>query len=230
MEKQKMKDCATVWRRAWCANWQPKQMFLLYANHKTAALNGSLYVNRSCSDVREKRSYLVEVSGKCWVFFRQSDCNVYHQKGGRLCVCVIYMQQKPWHGRRVFRGLAWRFTPAVFVVWLVMAFTTARTESSSRWGTQSSHHNSAVVCNKASLERKRKDNVFGIFFSFSILTKWLLVQDFADLDVMPSITLENNVIHNNEGYGVILVKPSSAEYSSPLNGCEGRHSPHRGTA
>lgn len=97
----------------------------------------------------------------------------YHQKGGRLCVCVIYMQQKPWRRRRVFRGLAWRFTPAVFVVWLVMAFTTARTESSSRWGTQLSHHNSAVVCNKASLDRKRKDNVFGIFFFFSILTKLL---------------------------------------------------------
>lgn len=48
----------------------------------------------------------------------------------------------------------------------------------------------------------------------------VLIKDFADLDVMPSITLENNVIHNNEGYGVILVKPSSAEYSSPLNGCE----------
>lgn len=51
------------------------------------------------------------------------------------------------------------------------------------------------------------------------------VQDFADeLDVMPSITLENNVIHNNEGYGVILVKPSSAEYSSPQEACEGRTS------
>ncbi|XP_029354269.1 SHC SH2 domain-binding protein 1 isoform X2 [Echeneis naucrates] len=36
----------------------------------------------------------------------------------------------------------------------------------------------------------------------------ILIKDFADeLDVMPSVTLENNVIHNNEGYGVILVKP-----------------------
>lgn len=36
------------------------------------------------------------------------------------------------------------------------------------------------------------------------------MQDFADeLDVMPSITMENNVIHNNECYGVILVKPNS---------------------
>ncbi|XP_071329046.1 SHC SH2 domain-binding protein 1 isoform X2 [Trachinotus anak] len=38
----------------------------------------------------------------------------------------------------------------------------------------------------------------------------ILIKDFADeLDVMPSITMENNVIHNNEGYGVILVKPNS---------------------
>lgn len=38
------------------------------------------------------------------------------------------------------------------------------------------------------------------------------LQDFADeLDVMPSITMENNVIHNNEGYGLILVKPSDGE-------------------
>lgn len=38
----------------------------------------------------------------------------------------------------------------------------------------------------------------------------ILIKDFADeLDVMPSITMENNVIHNNEGYGVILVKPSN---------------------
>lgn len=167
MEKQKMKDCATVWRRAWCANWQPKQIFLLYANHKTAALNGSLYVNRSCSDVGEKHSYLVEV------FLGKVIAMYIIRKGGDF-VFVIYMQQKPWRGRCVFRGLAWRFTPAVFVVWLVMAFTTARTESSSRWGTQSSHHNSAVVCNKASLKKKRKDNVFGKFlFFFSILTKLL---------------------------------------------------------
>ncbi|XP_029931947.1 SHC SH2 domain-binding protein 1 isoform X2 [Myripristis murdjan] len=40
----------------------------------------------------------------------------------------------------------------------------------------------------------------------------ILIKDFADEhDVMPSITLENNVIHNNEGYGVILVKPNSGE-------------------
>ncbi|XP_070686557.1 SHC SH2 domain-binding protein 1 [Pempheris klunzingeri] len=40
----------------------------------------------------------------------------------------------------------------------------------------------------------------------------ILIKDFADeLDAMPSITLENNVIHNNEGYGVILVKPNKGE-------------------
>ncbi|XP_041640674.1 SHC SH2 domain-binding protein 1 [Cheilinus undulatus] len=40
----------------------------------------------------------------------------------------------------------------------------------------------------------------------------ILIKDFADeLDVMPSITMENNVIHNNEGYGVILVKPNDGE-------------------
>ncbi|XP_068173936.1 SHC SH2 domain-binding protein 1 isoform X2 [Antennarius striatus] len=40
----------------------------------------------------------------------------------------------------------------------------------------------------------------------------ILIKDFADeLDVMPSITMENNVIHNNEGYGMILVKPNDGE-------------------
>ncbi|XP_020497113.1 SHC SH2 domain-binding protein 1 [Labrus bergylta] len=40
----------------------------------------------------------------------------------------------------------------------------------------------------------------------------ILIKDFAhELDVMPSITMENNVIHNNEGYGVILVKPNNGE-------------------
>lgn len=40
----------------------------------------------------------------------------------------------------------------------------------------------------------------------------ILIKDFADeMDVMPSITMENNVIHNNEGYGVILVKTSTGE-------------------
>lgn len=38
-----------------------------------------------------------------------------------------------------------------------------------------------------------------------------LWQDFADeLDAMPKITMVNNVIHNNQGYGVILVKPGDA--------------------
>uniref|UniRef100_A0AAQ4NZN5 SHC SH2-domain binding protein 1 n=2 Tax=Gasterosteus aculeatus aculeatus TaxID=481459 RepID=A0AAQ4NZN5_GASAC len=40
----------------------------------------------------------------------------------------------------------------------------------------------------------------------------ILIKDFAnELDVMPSITMENNVIHNNEGYGVILVKSNNGE-------------------
>uniref|UniRef100_A0A7N6BCR9 Right handed beta helix domain-containing protein n=1 Tax=Anabas testudineus TaxID=64144 RepID=A0A7N6BCR9_ANATE len=49
----------------------------------------------------------------------------------------------------------------------------------------------------------------------------ILVKDFIDeLNVvMPSITMENNVIHNNEGYGVILVKPNTRV---PLD-CEGKH-------
>ncbi|KAM6942716.1 SHC SH2 domain-binding protein 1 [Xenentodon cancila] len=43
----------------------------------------------------------------------------------------------------------------------------------------------------------------------------ILIKDFAsELDGMPSITMENNVIHNNEGYGVILVKPGTGEQSS----------------
>ncbi|XP_042563873.1 SHC SH2 domain-binding protein 1 [Clupea harengus] len=37
----------------------------------------------------------------------------------------------------------------------------------------------------------------------------ILIKDFADqLDTVPKITMINNVIHNNEGYGVILVKPN----------------------
>ncbi|XP_072321779.1 SHC SH2 domain-binding protein 1 [Eucyclogobius newberryi] len=43
----------------------------------------------------------------------------------------------------------------------------------------------------------------------------ILIKDFAsEHDVLPSITMENNVIHNNEGYGVILVKPSVGEEPS----------------
>lgn len=39
---------------------------------------------------------------------------------------------------------------------------------------------------------------------------------------MPSITMENNVIHNNEGYGLILVKPSTAgDHIVPLDKQEG---------
>lgn len=44
----------------------------------------------------------------------------------------------------------------------------------------------------------------------------LCLQDFADeLDTLPSITMENNVIHNNEGYGVILVKPNTGDQEGP---------------
>lgn len=52
------------------------------------------------------------------------------------------------------------------------------------------------------------------YFSVPPISSWycLCVQDFIDgRDVMPSITMENNVIHNNEGYGVIVVKPNNHE-------------------
>ncbi|KAG7482565.1 hypothetical protein JOB18_024411 [Solea senegalensis] len=50
----------------------------------------------------------------------------------------------------------------------------------------------------------------------------VLIKDFADeLDVMPSITMENNVIHNNEGYGVIVVKPNTGQQEKvPVDGSE----------
>ncbi|XP_028440820.1 SHC SH2 domain-binding protein 1 [Perca flavescens] len=53
----------------------------------------------------------------------------------------------------------------------------------------------------------------------------VLIKDFADeLDVMPLITMENNVIHNNEGYGVILVKPNNGEqHGVPLDTSEENH-------
>ncbi|XP_016410178.1 SHC SH2 domain-binding protein 1-like, partial [Sinocyclocheilus rhinocerous] len=39
----------------------------------------------------------------------------------------------------------------------------------------------------------------------------ILIKDFAnELDAMPKITMVNNMIHNNQGYGVILVKPGDA--------------------
>uniref|UniRef100_A0A8C4HNF1 Right handed beta helix domain-containing protein n=1 Tax=Dicentrarchus labrax TaxID=13489 RepID=A0A8C4HNF1_DICLA len=54
----------------------------------------------------------------------------------------------------------------------------------------------------------------------------ILIKDFADeMDAMPSITMDNNVIHNNEGYGVIVVKPNNGEqHRVPLGGIEGRSS------
>lgn len=53
----------------------------------------------------------------------------------------------------------------------------------------------------------------------------VLIKDFAnELDGMPSITMENNVIHNNEDYGVILVKPGNAEEQNN-RACEGEGDP-----
>uniref|UniRef100_A0A8C8H662 Right handed beta helix domain-containing protein n=1 Tax=Oncorhynchus tshawytscha TaxID=74940 RepID=A0A8C8H662_ONCTS len=40
---------------------------------------------------------------------------------------------------------------------------------------------------------------------------WSFTNLYITLDTMPNITMVNNVIHNNEGYGVILVKPSDAQ-------------------
>uniref|UniRef100_A0A8C7D6N1 SHC binding and spindle associated 1 n=1 Tax=Oncorhynchus kisutch TaxID=8019 RepID=A0A8C7D6N1_ONCKI len=40
---------------------------------------------------------------------------------------------------------------------------------------------------------------------------WSFTNLYITLDTMPIITMVNNVIHNNEGYGVILVKPSDAQ-------------------
>nr|XP_046267827.1 SHC SH2 domain-binding protein 1 isoform X1 [Scatophagus argus] len=50
----------------------------------------------------------------------------------------------------------------------------------------------------------------------------ILIKDFVDeLKVMPSITMENNVIHNNEGYGLIVVKPSNRDrHRVPLDKSE----------
>lgn len=48
------------------------------------------------------------------------------------------------------------------------------------------------------------------------------MQEFIDhLDMMPSITMENNVIHNNEGYGVIVVKPNNEERKASVDASEG---------
>lgn len=38
---------------------------------------------------------------------------------------------------------------------------------------------------------------------------------------MPAITMENNVIHNNEGFGVILVKPGNEEHQVPADRTDG---------
>ncbi|XP_014855717.1 PREDICTED: SHC SH2 domain-binding protein 1 [Poecilia mexicana] len=53
----------------------------------------------------------------------------------------------------------------------------------------------------------------------------VLIKDFAnELDGMPSITMENNIIHNNEDYGVILVKPGTGE-EQRVQSCEGEEDP-----
>ncbi|XP_076857024.1 SHC SH2 domain-binding protein 1 [Brachyhypopomus gauderio] len=44
----------------------------------------------------------------------------------------------------------------------------------------------------------------------------VLIKDFADeLDILPKITMVNNVIHNNSGYGVILVQPDGGAVEQP---------------
>uniref|UniRef100_A0A8C6PCP4 SHC SH2-domain binding protein 1 n=1 Tax=Nothobranchius furzeri TaxID=105023 RepID=A0A8C6PCP4_NOTFU len=51
----------------------------------------------------------------------------------------------------------------------------------------------------------------------------ILIKDFANaLDGMPAITMENNNIHNNEGYAVILVKPGDGKYQVLAERREGR--------
>lgn len=41
---------------------------------------------------------------------------------------------------------------------------------------------------------------------------------------MPCITMENNAIHNNEGFGVILVKPGNGDHLQvPADRTEGEH-------
>lgn len=82
-------------------------MFLLYANHKTAALNCSLFVNRSCSDVREKRSYLVEVSRKCWFFFLGKVIAMYIIRKGGDFVFVSFTCNKN-HDVAVVSSGGWR--------------------------------------------------------------------------------------------------------------------------
>uniref|UniRef100_A0A670YW39 SHC binding and spindle associated 1 n=1 Tax=Pseudonaja textilis TaxID=8673 RepID=A0A670YW39_PSETE len=59
----------------------------------------------------------------------------------------------------------------------------------------------------------------------------ILIKNFLDehFDV-PKITMKNNVIHNNEGYGVVLVKPKEASEVMPENAegatAENREDPH----
>lgn len=51
----------------------------------------------------------------------------------------------------------------------------------------------------------------------------ILIKDLENEPVvMPSITMENNVIHNNEGYGVILVKPQDTKTQTDGGDSAGR--------
>ncbi|KAM9826411.1 SHC SH2 domain-binding protein 1 isoform X1 [Syngnathus typhle] len=53
-----------------------------------------------------------------------------------------------------------------------------------------------------------------------ILIKMNQPTDLIDeVEVIPSITMDNNVIHNNEGYGVILVKPTHTDRNIHLDNC-----------
>lgn len=64
------------------------------------------------------------------------------------------------------------------------------------------------------LSKKKKSIIYAIFQGVPNFCIQISLQEFADadaFDAMPSITLENNVIHNNEGYGVIMVKPNNEE-------------------
>ncbi|XP_029464314.1 SHC SH2 domain-binding protein 1 [Rhinatrema bivittatum] len=53
----------------------------------------------------------------------------------------------------------------------------------------------------------------------------ILIKDFIDeVYDIPKITMENNVIHNNEGYAVILVKPAAISMKSNVADVEGGRS------
>lgn len=64
------------------------------------------------------------------------------------------------------------------------------------------------------------------FKSFHLDRSVFPFQDFLDeCYEIPKVTLVNNVVHNNEGYGVVLVKlaDSSLEKEGTLESLEGRN-------